>query len=85
MKHRVDLTLRRAAKKYFDELGLEKLPTIAMLGKEYAMLSDEQKKLSTGNRAAKDEMIALLMAKQNVDRILFGAPKQMKNLERDAR
>jgi hypothetical protein len=83
--HRADIMLHQAARRHFDSLGLKKLPPIAELKKEYAMLAVEQKKLSSGYRAEREEMIALLMAKQNVDRILFGSPAKMKNVERDAR
>ena len=83
--HRADLTLRKAAKNHFDSLGLQKLPTIEMLKKEYVMLSAEQKKINSGHKENREEMLALLMAKQNVDRILFGTPTQIKNLERGAR
>jgi hypothetical protein len=84
-EHRADITLHLAAKKYFDSLGLKKLPPMDALRKEYAVLSSEQKKLSSGYRAEREEMIALLMAKQNVDRVLFSEPMPLRSHERDAR
>jgi len=79
----------RAAKEFFDEQGYapgkKKLPTITMLKSEYAQLAAEKKKLYSGHKASREEMTTLLMAKQNVDRILFGVSVQTKKLERDAR
>ena len=78
----------RATKKFFDESGFgkdKKLPRMDSLKKEYAMLVAEQKKLYSDYKAAREEMVALLMAKQNVDRILSDVPTPVKNLERDAR
>ncbi len=42
--HRADLTLHQAARKHFDSLGLKKLPPMAELKKEYAVLAAEQKR-----------------------------------------
>jgi len=67
---RADITLHRAAKKYFDSLGMNKIPPIAMLKQEYAVLIAEKKKLYSGYRAAKDNSRELLIAKDNADRIL---------------
>ena len=62
--------LHRAAKKYFDGLGLKKLPTIAALKQEYAALAAEKKKLYSGYRAAKENMRKLAIAKDNAAKIL---------------
>jgi hypothetical protein len=55
------------------------------LKKEYAMLSVEKKNLSSGYKAEREEMIALLMAKQNVDRIFGDDCTLQKKQERGAR
>ena len=68
--HEADIISHKAAKKYFDSLGLKKLPAIKTLQKEYAVLDADRKKSYKQYRPAKDEMIALLMAKQNVERLL---------------
>ncbi len=68
----------KAAKKYFDEHGYgkdKKLPTIKMLQTEYATLAADVKKIYAEYKANREEMIALKMAKQNVDMIL-GEPRQ---------
>jgi len=72
-EHRADITLHRAAKKYFDDLGYgkdKKLPTISSLKQEYAALLAEKKRLYSGYRKLKDTSRALTMAKGNADRIL---------------
>ncbi|MCD8367236.1 MAG: relaxase/mobilization nuclease domain-containing protein [Clostridiales bacterium] len=68
--HRSDIMLHEAAKRYFDSLGLEKLPSIKALKQEYAVLSAENKKLYPNQKAARKEMIDLLTAKSNVERFL---------------
>jgi hypothetical protein len=60
----------KAAKAYFDELKLDKLPTISMLKQEYAALSAEKKKLYGGYSAARNYMQEILMAQQNVHMLL---------------
>jgi hypothetical protein len=83
--HRADITLHQAAKNSFDSTGLTKFPPMDDLKKEYAMLSAEKKILSSGYKAEREEMIALLMAKQNVDRIFGGDHALQKKQERDGR
>ena len=87
VQHESEITIHKAAKKYFDSLGLKKLPAMQSLKKEYASLSSEKKKLYQEYRPAREEMIALLMAKQNVERILGMTPQKQKSREnnRDAR
>ena len=72
---RADITLHRAAKKYFDSIGLKKLPTIAALKQEYAALQAEKKKLYSGYRAVKDNMRELVVAKDNAAKILGLSPE----------
>jgi hypothetical protein len=69
-EHRADITLHKAAKKYFDGLGLKKLPSIPLLRQEYATLAAEKKKLYAAHYASKDSMRELLVARGNVERIL---------------
>ncbi|MDR1049674.1 MAG: hypothetical protein LBP95_01075 [Deltaproteobacteria bacterium] len=61
--------MHRTAKKYFDGLGLKKLPTIKTLHEEYAPRLEE-KKAYREYRQTKSEMRELLSAKTNVDRLL---------------
>ena len=80
--HEADIISHKAAKKYFDSMGLQKLPAMKTLQKEYAILDSERKKLYQQHRPAKDEMIALLMAKQNVERLLGITAVQEKSREK---
>ena len=59
-----------AAKRFFDGLGLKKLPSIQSLKQEYAALLAENKKLYPDQKKAKTEMMELLTAKHNTSRIL---------------
>ena len=60
----------KAAKAYFDEKGLTKLPAINSLKQEYAALTAEKKKLYSGYSAARNHMQEILMAQQNVHQLL---------------
>jgi cell fate (sporulation/competence/biofilm development) regulator YlbF (YheA/YmcA/DUF963 family) len=68
--HEADILLHQTAKKYFDGLGLSKLPTVASLRAEYAPMLEEKKKAYRDYRRAKDEMREFLTAKTNIDRLL---------------
>lgn len=69
-EHESDILRHKAAKKAFDELGLQKLPTIKRLQDEYAKLLEEKKKALPEYRKARDEMRELLTVKANVESIL---------------
>ena len=69
-----------AAKRYFDGLGLKKLPSIQSLKQEYAALLAENKKLYPDQKKAKAEMMELLTARHNTSRIL-GLTKEEKRRE----
>lgn len=69
-KYRRQIVLCEAAKKFFDELGLHKLPGIQMLKQEYAELQAENKKLYPEQKQQRAKMLELLTARSNVERIL---------------
>jgi hypothetical protein len=69
-EHESEIILHQAAKRFFDEQGLEKLPSIKKLQAEYSELAAEKRKLYQRYQAAKAKMRELLTAKNNVDRIL---------------
>jgi hypothetical protein len=81
--HRAPLTLHKAAKEYFNGLGLKKLPSIAQLRQEYAVLLAEKKTLG-GIKAAREDMIDWTRAKHNVDVILGEPTAPKKSHERGA-
>ena len=68
--HEGDILLHKAAKKYFDEQGLAKLPTIKRLQAEYAELLAKKKAAYGEYRKAREDMQELVTAKANIDRIL---------------
>lgn len=68
--HKQELALCKAAKTAFDELGLQKLPTIKMLRSEYAELIEKKKQAYRQHRQARDEMRDLLCTKANAEMIL---------------
>ena len=69
-ENRADITLHRAAKKYFDSLGLKKIPKMNDLKQEYAELDTEKKKLTPDYRAAKSKMKELVTVKANCSTLL---------------
>jgi hypothetical protein len=69
-EHTADIILHRAAKKYFDTLGLKKLPSINQLKQEYATLVSEKKKLYSTYRETKENSRQLQLALANAKRML---------------
>ena len=60
---------------------MKKLPSMQSLKQEYAMLQTENKKRYPEYKQAREKMIELLTAKNNVGRIL-GATEKEKNRDR---
>lgn len=69
-EHTGDIIICQAAKRHFDSVGLKKLPTIQSLKREYAALLAENKRLYPDQKRARTEMMELLTARNNVERIL---------------
>ena len=69
-EHETEILLRKAAKKAFDELNLQKLPTIKSLNDEFTELVAEKKNLYHEYTSVRDEMRELLIHKSNVEKIL---------------
>ena len=80
-QHSSEITACQAAKRYFDSLGLKKLPSMQSLKQEYAKLQAENKKRYPEYKQAREKMIELLTAKNNVERIL-GVTGKEKNRDR---
>lgn len=66
-EHEGDIILHKAAKKYFDESGLKKLPTVKSLQAEYAEILSEKKGLYADYRKVREEMNALVTAQKNIE------------------
>ena len=80
-QHSSEITACQAAKRYFDSLGLKKLPSIQSLKQEYAKLEAENKKRYPEYKQTREKMIELLTVKNNVERIL-GVTEKEKNCDR---
>ncbi len=80
------ILLHQAAKQAFDDLGYgkgKKIPTIKALRAEFAVALEEKKKAYAGYREAKSEMRELLVARENVSRLLnIPAPGRERETER---
>ena len=82
-EHESDILLHQAAKKFFDETGLKKLPTVKSLQAEYAALLAEKKAVYADYRRARDDMKELLTVRANVDRLMgYGGTEPDKESER---
>ena len=68
--HREEITLHKAAKQAFSELGVEKLPTVKQLNEEYAELLAKKKEAYREYRKAKQEMTDFATAKYDIERFL---------------
>ena len=80
-QHTGEITACQAAKRYFNSLSLKKLPSMQSLKQEYATLQAENKKRYPEYKQAREKMIELLTAKNNVERIL-GVTEKEKNRDR---
>ena len=80
-EHSNEIHSCQAAKRYFDSLGLKKLPSMQSLKQEYATLAAENKRRYPEQKRAREKMIELLTAKNNVERIL-GVTEKEKNRNR---
>ena len=69
-EHEADILLHKAAKKYFYDQGLERLPTFKSLQSEYAELMVQKKSMYSDYKIAQEKMRELQTAKANVDRIM---------------
>lgn len=80
-EHTSEILSCQAAKRYFDSLGMKKLPSIQSLKQEYAALLVENKKTYPELKQARAKMIELMTARNNVERIL-GMSGQDRNRDR---
>ena len=67
--HEGDLTLHRAAKKFFDDQGLAKLPAIKEIQAEFTALQAKKKAIYPDFHQTRTQMRELLTVKANVDRL----------------
>ncbi len=69
-EHESDIILHKATKKYLDNAGLKRFPSVKQLDAEYAELLSKKKEIYVAYRKAREESRELLTVKANVDRVL---------------
>ena len=74
-EHESDIVLHKAVKKAFDDLDLEKIPTVKSLQAEYTELLTQKKAAYGEYRTSRDEMKEMLIHKANVEQILGKKPE----------
>ena len=80
-QHRAELTAYRAAAAYFKANNITKLPSPKKLEAEYAQLASEKAKFYEQYKEAKEELLKLKTAKQNVA-LFFREDERMQHHER---
>ena len=70
VEHETEILRHKAAKKTFDGMNLQKLPTIKNLNDEFSGLVAEKKNLYHEYTSVRDEMRELLIHKSNVEKII---------------
>lgn len=74
--HREDLTLHKAAKAAFDELGVTKIPKVKELNAEYAELMAAKKQAYAEYRKVRDEAQELMIADRNLSTLYEAEAKE---------
>ena len=72
------IELHKSAKRAFDALELEKLPTIKTLQTEYTALIAEKKSLYANFKKSREYMQDILLVKQNAEQLLRHSPIEKK-------
>ena len=68
--HREEITLHKAAKDAFDQLGLKKIPRVAELNEEFNRLAKEKNAEYAQYRTARERMRDLANARRNAEMLL---------------
>lgn len=68
--HRDEITLHKAAKDAFDQLGIKKIPKVAELNEEFTRLAREKNAEYAEYRKERDRMRDLVNARKNAEMIL---------------
>ena len=69
-EHEGEIAAHRESKKYFDQLGLAKLPSVKSLQEEYGRLLAQKKSDYSEYHRIREEMKELLTVKKNLEQIL---------------
>ena len=76
--HEAEILLHQAAKKYFDEVGITKLPSVKSLREEYTGLLEQKRKAYSAYKQVRADMKELYNVKANVDYLLDGFETERK-------
>lgn len=82
-EHGSDILLHRAAKKAFNEAGLQKVPTVRSLQMEFAQLLTEKKSLYAELHRVRKDRDELAVHKANVEKILDIRRQEEKQKEQE--
>ena len=81
--HREEITLHKAAKQAFDELGVRKIPKVKELSAEYTELLSGKKAVYAEYRKVKEEAQELLIAERNVSSLYEAEKKDEPELRKE--
>ena len=81
--HREELTLHKAAKEAFDELGMKRLPKVKELNAEYAELLSGKKAAYAEYRKLRDEAQELTIARRNIESLYEAEQKETKEHQKE--
>lgn len=77
--HREEITLHKAAKQAFDELGVRKIPKVKELSEEYAEILTGKKAAYAEYRKVRDEAQELIIAERNIATLYEVEEKERKD------
>ena len=80
--HREEITLHKAAKQAFDELGVKSIPKVKDLNAEYAELMAEKKAAYAEYRKVKEDAQELMIAKSNLETLMEAEQKSAQERRR---
>ena len=75
-EYEADILIHQAAQKHFDDIGIEKLPSIKAPRKNYAELLAERRKVYADYKQARSDMRELYNICANVESLLELSPQQ---------
>ncbi|MGN0838934.1 MAG: hypothetical protein ACI4NN_07620 [Pyramidobacter sp.] len=80
--HRQEITLHKAAKDAFDQLGVKKIPRVAELNDEYTQLAREKNAEYAEYRKERDRMRDLVNARKNAEMVLGEQRENIESMDR---
>ena len=81
--HREEITLHKAAKQAFDELGVKKIPKVKDLNAEYAELLSGKKAAYAEYRKLRDDAQELAIAESNLSSLFEAGQKEEQRRQKE--